>query len=111
MDAVFAALASLPVISGSAERAAHAIVRAAERRRPELVFTPAAKIGTRLYAVAPAASAHLIAGAARLLPAMSWPPERDVPGAEAARGTGRLLARLTALGDRAGRRTNEPART
>lgn len=38
----FSVLSALPLMSGSADRAARAIVRAAERRRPELVFTPAA---------------------------------------------------------------------
>jgi short-subunit dehydrogenase len=105
----FAALASLPLISGNAERAARAIVRAAEHRRAELVFTPAAKVGTRLYGLAPATVARLIAQAAKLLPAMDDDPQHNVSGAQAARDQSPLLSRLTALGNRAGHHTNEPA--
>src|SRR5207248_919379 len=58
----FAPLASLPLVSGSASRAARAIVAAAEFRRPELVFTPAAKVASRLYAMAPATATRLLGG-------------------------------------------------
>ncbi|MFJ7280319.1 SDR family NAD(P)-dependent oxidoreductase [Kitasatospora sp. NPDC098663] len=101
----FAAAASLPLLSMDAERAARAIVRAAERRRPELVLTPAAVIGSRVQALAPATATRLLTLAARLLPGPG--PDRDVPGADAAR-TASLPSWTTALADRAGHRFGEP---
>ena len=104
----FAPLASLPLISGSAARAARAIVGAAELRRPELVFTPAAKIGTRLYALAPATATRLLCGMARLLPSAGPTPDHNVPGVHRAQEQGPLLAGLTRLGNRAAQLNNEP---
>ncbi len=103
----FAAAASLPLLSMDAERAARAIVRAAERGRPELVLTPAAKLGVRLQGVAPATTARLLGLAARTLPAAGDRPRHDVRGADAAKQSG-LPGWITALGDRAGARFGEP---
>ncbi|MFI2610960.1 SDR family NAD(P)-dependent oxidoreductase [Kitasatospora sp. NPDC018619] len=103
----FAAAACLPLLSMDAERAARAIVRAAERRRPELVLTPAARVGSLVHGLAPATTTRLLTLAARLLPAPGRDPEHDVPGAEAAR-TSPLPSWATALGDRAGRRFGQP---
>ncbi|GAA2778808.1 SDR family NAD(P)-dependent oxidoreductase [Streptomyces showdoensis] len=103
----FAAAASLPLLSMDAERAARAIVRAAERGRPELVLTAAARIGSRVQGVAPATTTRLLTLAARLLPSSDGVPDRDVPGAEAARTTP-LPSWVTTLGDRAGQRFGEP---
>ncbi|PYC79975.1 short-chain dehydrogenase [Streptomyces tateyamensis] len=105
----FAAAASMPLLSMDAERAARAIVRAAERRRPELVLTPAAKVGVRLQGLAPATTARLLGLVARALPAAGDRPSHDVRGAEAAAQSG-LPAWVTALGDRAGARFAEPRR-
>ncbi|MFE6746447.1 SDR family NAD(P)-dependent oxidoreductase [Kitasatospora purpeofusca] len=103
----FAAAASLPLLSMDAERAARAIVRAAERGRPELVLTPAAWIGSRVQGLAPATTTRLLTLAARLLPGSGRDPAHDVPGAEAGR-TAPLPSWVTTLGDRAGRRFGEP---
>ncbi|MEV8099505.1 SDR family NAD(P)-dependent oxidoreductase [Kitasatospora sp. NPDC085879] len=103
----FAAAASMPLLSMNAERAARAIVRAAERRRPELVLTPAAKVGVRLQELAPATTARLLGLVARSLPAAGDRPHHDVQGARAAERSG-LPAWVTALGDRAGARFAEP---
>ncbi|MFF3006762.1 SDR family NAD(P)-dependent oxidoreductase [Kitasatospora sp. NPDC057940] len=103
----FAAAASLPLLSMDAERAARAIVRAAERRRPELILTPAAKIGVRVQGLAPATTSRLLALVARALPAAGDRPLHDVQGAEAAELSG-LPSWVTALGDRAGARFAEP---
>ncbi|MER6394890.1 SDR family NAD(P)-dependent oxidoreductase [Kitasatospora sp. NPDC001603] len=103
----FAAAASLPLLSMDAERAARAIVRAAERRRPELVLTPAAKVGVRLQGLAPATTTRLLSLAARILPGPGQDPRRNVRGSRAAVDSP-LPAAVTVLGDRAGRRYGEP---
>ena len=74
----FATAASMPVLSMDAERAARAIVRTAERGRPELVLTPAAKLGVRLQGVVPATTARLLGLVARTLPAAGARPRHDV---------------------------------
>jgi short-subunit dehydrogenase len=104
----FSTLSSLPLVSGSASRAARAIVRAAERRRPELVFTPAAKVGSRVYALAPATTTRLLGAVCRLLPKASPEPEHDVPGVSFANRQGPVLAGATMLNERAAHRNNEP---
>ena len=104
----FSTLSSLPLLSGSASRAARAIVRAAERRRPELVFTPAAKVGFRLYALAPATATRLLGVVARLLPVTSQAPGHNVSGVSLAEQQGSVLAGATMLSERAARRNNEP---
>lgn len=104
----FAASAGLPLLSMDAERAARAIVRAAERRRPELVLTPVAKLAVRLHGVAPATTTRALSLAARMLPRTGPSPQRGVPGADAARQLGSAgLDRLTTLNDRAARRFNQ----
>ncbi|MGW7441972.1 SDR family NAD(P)-dependent oxidoreductase [Kitasatospora sp. NPDC054795] len=103
----FAAAASMPLLSMDAERAARAIVRAAGRRRPELVLTPAAKVGVRLQGLAPATTARLLGLVSRTLPAAGGRPRHDVQGARAAEQSS-LPAWVTALGDRAGARFAEP---
>ncbi|MFJ6213383.1 SDR family NAD(P)-dependent oxidoreductase [Streptomyces sp. NPDC092296] len=106
----FAAAASMPLLAMDAERAAAAIVRAAEHRRPEVVLTPAARLAVRLHGLAPATTTRALGLAARLLPSADGGTTRNVPGAAAARSLGsRLVGRLTTLGDRAARRHNEPA--
>ncbi|MCC9305913.1 SDR family NAD(P)-dependent oxidoreductase [Kitasatospora sp. RB6PN24] len=106
----FAVASSLPLLSMDARRAARAIVQAAERGRPELVLTPAAKVAVRAFGLAPATMTRLLSVTARLLPPPGSAPERGVPGSRASqRHDGGVLARLTLLGERAGRRNNEPA--
>jgi len=104
----FATAASLPLLSTDAERAARAIVRAARRRRPEIVLTPTAKAAVRLHGLAPATTTRLMTLAARLLPTAGSTPDHDVSGTDAARCLDSpAVRRLTTLGDRAGRRFNE----
>ncbi|MET9361193.1 SDR family NAD(P)-dependent oxidoreductase [Streptomyces sp. NPDC006632] len=103
----FGAAATLPLLSMDAERAARAVVRAAERGRPELVLTPAAKVAVRLQGLAPATMTRLLSVTDRALPGAGDRPRRDVPGAEAAGRSG-LPRWVTTLGDRAGRRWGEP---
>jgi short-subunit dehydrogenase len=104
----FALLSCLPVLSGSASRAARAIVRAAEHRRPELVFTPAAKVAFRLHALAPATATRLLGLTSRLLPAAGTAPDHNVVGASIANRQRPALAGATVLNERAARRSNEP---
>ncbi|MCQ8771891.1 SDR family NAD(P)-dependent oxidoreductase [Streptomyces telluris] len=106
----FAVAAGLPGLSMDAERAARAIVRATERRRPELVLTPAAKAAVRLHGLAPATVTRCLTLGARLLPTAGGAPQHNVPGREAAR-TARpgVIHRLTRLNDRAARRFNQQA--
>ena len=105
----FAAAASLPLLSMDGERAARAIVRAAERGRPELVLTPAAKIAVRAHGLAPATTVRALTLADRLLPKPGLAPDHNVPGTGAARSLGsRAISLMTTLGDRAARRNNEP---
>jgi short-subunit dehydrogenase len=59
---------SLPLLSMDAERAAAKLVRATMRGRPEVILTPAAKIGVRMHGLAPTTTLRLIAAAERLLP-------------------------------------------
>ncbi|MEX2984184.1 SDR family NAD(P)-dependent oxidoreductase [Streptomyces sp. C36] len=104
----FAVAAGLPGLSMDAERAARAVVRAAEHRRPELVLTPVAKAAVRLHGVAPATTTRALTLGARLLPAAGEAPRRNVPGRVAARGAhSTALHRLTRLNDRAARRFNQ----
>ncbi len=65
----FAAADSLPLLSMNAERAARKLVDATLRGRPEVVLTPAAKVGMRLHGLAPATTLRVLAGLNRLLPA------------------------------------------
>lgn len=97
----FALSDSIPGLSMDAERAASRLVRAALRGRPEVVLTPAAKIGIRLHGVAPATTLRLLALAERLLPADET--RRPVqPGHAVADRSGWFRA-VTALTTRAAR--------
>ncbi|WP_219420109.1 SDR family NAD(P)-dependent oxidoreductase [Pseudonocardia nigra] len=96
---------SLPLLSMDAERAAGKLVRAALRGRPEVVLTPAAKLGMRLHGIAPATTMRLLAVANRLLPSDETPrPPR--PGHTVARPAGWFDA-LTALTRSAARRFHQ----
>ncbi|HEX4790087.1 MAG TPA: SDR family oxidoreductase [Actinospica sp.] len=104
----FAAAAAMPLLSISAERAAEKVVRAAERRRPEVVLGAMAQVATRVHGVAPATTTRALTTAARLLDAWAEPKdgsEHAEPGARAARRLdSRLLGVLTTLNDKAARR-------
>lgn len=64
----FTALASLPVLSMDAGAAARRIVAAGLAGRPEVVLTPAAKIGLRVHGLAPGLTQRALALLDRLLP-------------------------------------------
>lgn len=64
----FQPLAGAPLLSMNAERAAERIVSAVQRRRPRLVLTPAAKLGTKAHGVAPVLTARLMSAVGRVLP-------------------------------------------
>ena len=64
----FTAAANLPLVSMDAERAARRLVKATLRRRPEIILTPLAKLGTRAHAIAPCTSLRLVSLVNRLLP-------------------------------------------
>ncbi|GAA2279591.1 MULTISPECIES: SDR family NAD(P)-dependent oxidoreductase [Kitasatospora] len=106
----FATSASLPLLSVDARRAARAIVRAAGRGRAELVLTPAAKAAILAHGLAPGVFVRTLGAVARLLPAPGGSPRHAVPGARAAchHPADGVVARLTVLGEQAGRRYNEP---
>ena len=101
----FAVADSLPLLSMDAERAAAKLVAATLRGTPEIILTPAAKIGARLHGLAPATTLRLLGLVDRLLPA-----DRTVrspqPGHTLAQG-GRVLTALTDLSRRAALRTHE----
>lgn len=78
----FGLLASLPLLSMDAERAARRIVAAAREGRPALILTPAAHLGIAGHGVAPGLTARALALTARLLPG----PEGSTPDAEPVRG-------------------------
>jgi NAD(P)-dependent dehydrogenase (short-subunit alcohol dehydrogenase family) len=105
----FAPVASLPLVSVDAERAARRIVDAVLAGRPMVVLTPLAWVGIRVRGLAPGTTTRLMGVANRLLPGVSSVAERaPVVGREArARLGSRLVDRLTRLGDRAAARTNE----
>ena len=107
----FATGAGMPLLSMNAARAARAIVRAAARRRPEIVLTPAAKAATRLHGLAPATAVRMLSLVDRLLPSVSdgSGPIQSVSGVIACqRLDSRLVDRATALANRAARHNNEP---
>ncbi len=108
----FATAASLPVLSIDAEVAARRIVRATLQGRATLSFTPLAYLAPRVEALAPRATAALLALTTRSLPkGTSDQDSETIEGAVAARRLApmarRIVARLTVLGGRAAARTNE----
>ncbi|WP_433027345.1 SDR family NAD(P)-dependent oxidoreductase [Actinomycetospora sp. CA-053990] len=72
----FTAPASLPVLSMDAGAAARRIVAAGLAGRPEVVLTPAAKIGLRVHGLAPGLTQRALALFDRLLPAPGEDPPR-----------------------------------
>lgn len=119
----FATAAATPLLSMSAERAAAKVVRAAERRRPDIALGASAKLVTRVHGLAPATTVRAFATTSRLLDA--WTAKdakaaRDTKGSEereknkgpemgaeaARRLDSRLVGKLTTLNDRAARRLN-----
>jgi NAD(P)-dependent dehydrogenase (short-subunit alcohol dehydrogenase family) len=105
----FAPVASLPLVSVDAERAARRIVDAVLAGRPMVVLTPLAWVGIRVRGLAPATTTRVMGLVGRLLPgAPSRAGARTVEGRDARQRLGsRLVDRLTVLGDRAAARTHE----
>jgi short-subunit dehydrogenase len=118
----FAAAASLPGLSMDADRAARAVVRAAEHRRPEIILTAMAQAVVRMHGVAPATTTRMLTATARLMRAATESQEQqrglgkdraEVPaesqiGQKAARRLdSRLVGLMTVLNDRAARRLNQ----
>jgi short-subunit dehydrogenase len=104
---VFSLMASLPLLTVSAERAAHRIARAIEYGERFVVVGVPAKILRILHSLAPGAVVRGLGVLSRLLPPAAE-GERDampLPGEIFRRGLARSI--LTALGDRAARRYNE----
>src|SRR5512138_2026437 len=104
---VFSLMASLPLLTVSAERAAHRIVRAVEYGERFVVVGTPAKVLRILHSLAPGGVVRALGVLNRLLPPAEE-GERDampLPGEIFRRGLARSI--LTALGDRAARRYNE----
>jgi NAD(P)-dependent dehydrogenase (short-subunit alcohol dehydrogenase family) len=102
---LFALSGSLPVITTSARRAARMIVTAAREGRPELTFHPAARVATRMNALAPNLTARLLGTVNRLLPGSHDGGTAATPGWS--HPTAWAPSILTRLGDRAAERNLE----
>jgi len=105
----FATAAALPGLSIDADRAAAKVVRAAERRRPDVVLGASAQLLTRAHGLAPATTTRALAVGARLLAAWTAPNQGSktavARGDQAARDLdSRLVGVLTTLNDKAARR-------
>jgi short-subunit dehydrogenase len=72
----FAVADSLPLLSMDAERAARKLIDATLRGRPEIILTPAAKLGVRVHGLAPATTLRVLAGVNQLLPSTVDPGPR-----------------------------------
>ena len=107
----FAPAASMPLLSVDAERAAHRIVDGILAGKPMVVLTPLAWLGIRVRGLAPGTTTRVLGLLGRLLPERPQRgSRRQVPGQEAARRLASpVVNRLTVLGDRAAKRTNESA--
>ena len=104
---VFALLASLPLLTVSAERAARRIVLAAERGERFVVIGVPARLLRLAHALAPGLVVRTLGVVNRLLPGAS-PQAREgmaLPAELYRRGLARSI--LMALGDRAAKRYNE----
>ncbi len=101
----FAVAAGLPLLSMDAERAATRLVTATLRGTPEIILTPAAKLGARIHGLAPATTLRLLTVVDQLLPS-DGTPRTPRPG-HAVSGHGPLLRALTTLSRRAALRTGQ----
>lgn len=111
----FAPGASLPLVAMDADRAADRIVRAVLAGRPVLNLSPLTKVAVRVHGLAPATTVRALGVLARVLPdSAGAPTDQTVPGLRARDRlrqrhprTARAVDALSALGERAARRTNE----
>lgn len=109
---VFGPLSSLPGLTGSAEAAARAYVRAVRRGDAEVVYPPQYAVVSRLHGVAPATTMRVMSWADRILPATGGPEgiEAGMTIEDRTRPGGVWRA-LTVLGRKAAKRLNERAPT
>ncbi len=109
----FATLASLPLLSIDAERAAARIVRGILAGRPVVTVTPAAIVAPRVDALFPGLTAAILGLGKRLLPDAPGTPDSTeaMHGWQAAqqlpRRTRFVVNRISGLGRSAARRFNE----
>jgi short-subunit dehydrogenase len=101
----FAVADSLPLLSMDAQRAAARLIAATLRGTPEVILTPAAKLGARVHGLAPATTLRLLTVANRLLPSDATP--RTARPGHAVSDRGRLLCALTTLTRRAALRNRQ----
>ncbi len=102
----FAPAASLPLLSQDAQRAARTMVAGVLAGRPVVHVGILSAAARRVHGLAPGLTVHLMGVASRLLPSGTSPEVVDGRTARD-RLSSPLVNRLTALGDRAGRRNNE----
>jgi NAD(P)-dependent dehydrogenase (short-subunit alcohol dehydrogenase family) len=102
----FAISDSLPGLTTSAEKAAREIIEACRYGDPQLTITLPAKVATRVYNLAPASMARVLALANKLLPAPSG-DEGDHQRRGRNSQTRWTHSFATALTDRAARANNE----
>ncbi|MEU3465635.1 SDR family oxidoreductase [Streptomyces sp. NPDC006733] len=106
----FSALNGTPLLSMDAERAAERIITGIQRRRPRLVLTPAARLGSALHGGAPVTVTRMSAVLARALPERTGNSVlAEGRTADAARSgrRNRFLRRWTARNERAADRFNQ----
>lgn len=105
---LFAPLASLPLVSMDAERAAEQVVMAIRRGESVRHLGVTASLGARFHGLFPGTTIELLGLVNRLLPGPRPRPSRHMPGYEARdRLDSRLLEFATTLGRRAAERFNE----
>jgi short-subunit dehydrogenase len=100
---------ALPGLSISAERAARRIVEACRRGDAEVLFPITARVAAVANALAPGATAQVLALVDRILPDAGTPPRGRRSGAESQSWLSPSW--LTHLGDRAARKYNQVAPT
>lgn len=95
----FTATANAPLLSIDADRAAKLVVRAIERDKHEVAFTPAARLASRIHDVTPSLFDVFLSIAARLLPRANG-RSRKREGARIEQGSKKLLVRAASRANR-----------
>jgi NAD(P)-dependent dehydrogenase (short-subunit alcohol dehydrogenase family) len=105
---LFAPVASLPIVSMDAERAARQVVEATRRGDSERFLGLTAALASRFHGLFPGTTVELFGLVDRLLPGPDQRPAKRMPG-HAARDSldSRLVEAATTLGQRAAERFNE----